>query len=115
MLSESLRRLLLSPLRLGNTRRAPESINGQRKLDNAGRHFRQIAVLVYEALLEAEVNPNYDVHSDLQKTLEVLNEVLNVTYKLVKEWSVRMGMASILEGSGGLCPFGDVGIADRPP
>ncbi len=70
---------------------------------------------MYEALLEAEVNPNYDVHPDLQKTFEVSNEVLNDTYKLVKEWSVRMGMGFGLEGSGGLRSFCDTAIADCLP
>jgi len=71
-------------IKIRESRRAPESIKRSAEtVENAGRHFRQIAVLVYEALLEKVDNPNYDVHPDLQKTFEVSNEVLNDTYTIL--------------------------------
>lgn len=61
-------------------------------VEGVGRHFHTVAKIVYEALFEAEVNPNFDVHPDLEKTFKQSNEVLKTAYELVKKWSKRMGL-----------------------
>ncbi|KLO20003.1 hypothetical protein SCHPADRAFT_24621 [Schizopora paradoxa] len=61
-------------------------------VERTSRRFRENAVLVYEALLEAAVNPDFDVHPDLENTFRDANAALDITHKLVTKWAHRMGL-----------------------